>query len=187
MVPIKRALTQEKTEASKQLETSSNNLARWDVLISSRAESLSSVKPLTSLAGILISIGANEVGLTGAVAADIGYVREELGVISNAVNKKLASSKNQLVKMTEFLPQIKRYRELLDKSARSKVLIEQGVGYLASLKQDINLLDQVISTNETLLVKISADHSKAVKKKKRLKSWSKSAPRSPGLRSFLKS
>lgn len=185
MVPIKRALTQEKTEASKQLETSSNNLAHWDVLISSRAESLSSVKPLTSLAGILISIGANEAGLTGTVAADLGYVREELGVISNAVNKKLASSKSQLVKMTEFLPQIKRYRELLDKSAHSKVLIGQGVGSLASLKQDINLLNQVISTNETLLVKISADHSKAVKKKEKIEILEQERSKISGLKVFL--
>lgn len=185
MVPIKRALTLEKTEASKQLEASSNKLAHWEVLISSRADSLSSVKPLTSFAEILTSIGSSQVGLTGAVAADLGYVREELGISSNAVNKKLAKSKNKLVELTEFLPQIKRYKELLGKSDHSKVLIEQGLNYLASLTQDINLLDQVISTNETLLVTISADHRKAIKKKEKTEMLGQERSKITGLEIFL--
>ncbi|WP_122847691.1 AAA family ATPase [Pseudomonas viridiflava] len=168
MTPIKRALTQEKTEAIKQLETSSSNLARWEGLISSRADSLSSVRPLVSLESILVSVGANESGLAGAVAADLGYVREELGAINNVVNKNIDDLKRKLVSVAEFLPQIERHNELLAKSSSSKVLIEQTANYVASLKQDIDLLNHSIESNEILLTKVTADYSKAVKKKEKI-------------------
>lgn len=184
MVPIKRALTQEKSEASTKLETASANLARWEGLISSRAESLSSVMPLAPLKDILVRVGAKESGLTGAVSADLGYVREELGVIGSAVSKDIVGSKRQLATLNEFLPQIKRYKELLDKRAGSKVLIGQGESSLDLLRQDISLLNQVILTNEALLVKVAADCSKAIKKKEKIELLELERSKVSGLKVF---
>ncbi|WP_028621560.1 AAA family ATPase [Pseudomonas sp. Ant30-3] len=185
MVPIKRALTQEKTDASAQLDKFSTSLGRWESLVSSRTESLSSVKPLKSLEEILLLVGANGSGLTGTTSADMGYVREELGSIRNAVNQKLTTSQQKLSRLVDFFPQLNRHKELLDNKSSSEVAIGQKLAALASLKQDVELLNQKISTNEALLIRVASDCSKAIKRSEKVEFLGRERSKIVGLKSLF--
>lgn len=159
MMPIKRALTQEKNNTAKQLEASSISLQRLEKLQAERLQALSSVRPLISLENILLNVGIKQYDLTGEIPADLSFMKEQIGSLTRVESKNLEELTKAFSQLEEFEPLLSRYHDLLAQKADRENNIQSTSTAIDQSKKEIEIIDRKIASSEISLKGMVANYN----------------------------